>query len=219
MAETFITVSIDGRQFASIDKGLKAFERGFRSAINRSSVPIGKELKRMLTLVLGEMRKRHSTPFTKDRQPVTGLTNRLLKRTGKGLDSIKKTIKVNSGAGDFVEITGQIGAPFPMSVHERGKTIRPKRAKFLAIPLPAAVDSKGVLRMRPREWPDTFVGRSSKGNLLIFQVSGTGIIPLFLLKRKVKIPARLGMGKALTKELPFFQKRLIDMLDRRLARV
>ncbi len=219
MAETFITVVINGRQFANIDKGLKAFERGFRSAINRSSQPIGKELKVALRRVVETMRKKHSTRFTKDRQPVTGLSGRLLTRTGRGLAGIAKSVKIKGGAGDFTEITGQVGAPFPMSVHERGATIRPKRAKFLAIPLPAAVDSRGVLVMRPRQWPDTFVQKSKRGNLLIFQQRGDGIVPLFLLKRKVKLPPRLGMGKAVAKELPFFQRRLIDMLDRRLARV
>ena len=74
--------------------------------------------------------------------------------------------------------------------HEYGATIRPKRARYLTIPLPAAKDSRGVAPPA-RTFLDTFVARSKAGNLILFQRAGTGIVPLFLLHPgPVRIPPR-----------------------------
>jgi len=78
-------------------------------------------------------------------------------------------------------------------VGEKGKvtTIRPRRAQFLAIPLSAAKTAAGVPRGRPRDFGNTFIQRSRRGNLLIFQKRLGGIVPLFALKKEVRIPARV----------------------------
>ncbi len=78
------------------------------------------------------------------------------------------------------------------AVHERGATIRAKNAQYLTIPLPAALNKNGTpKRPTARSWPNTFVQRSKKGNLLIFQKKGKDIIPLYVLKKSVVIPKRL----------------------------
>ncbi len=100
--------------------------------------------------------------------------------------------------------------PFPLSVHEDGAVIR-KKGKMLAIPLPAALDSRGrPLKRGPRAWRNTFVARSRKGNLLIFQKRGKDIIPLFVLKDQVKIPRRLGMGVTMDKAAPVYIERVFE---------
>ena len=78
-------------------------------------------------------------------------------------------------------------------VGKKGKVtaIRPRRAQFLAIPLSAAKTAAGVPRGRPRDFGNTFIQRSKKGNLLIFQKRLGGIVPLFALKKEVRIPARV----------------------------
>ena len=78
-------------------------------------------------------------------------------------------------------------------VGEKGKvtTIRPRRAQFLAIPLSAAKTAAGVPRGRPRDFGNTFIQRSRRGNLLIFQKRLGSIVPLFALKKEVRIPARV----------------------------
>lgn len=81
--------------------------------------------------------------------------------------------------------------------------ITPKKGKFLAIPLPAAMTRAGVARGSPRRgpWGETFV-RETDGKLIVFgkmQISKgkrTGelrsqVIPLFLLLKSVKIKARI----------------------------
>lgn len=84
-------------------------------------------------------------------------------------------------------------------LHEEGGVVRPVRAKFLAIPLPAAQTAAGVSRaVSPRDFKDTFIAKG-----VIFQRQGRKpskktagaaprIVPLFVLKRQVKIEPRLG---------------------------
>lgn len=82
------------------------------------------------------------------------------------------------------------------NIHETGGTITPKRTQYLAIPLPAALTSAGVLRAKPRDWPNTFIAKSAAGNLIIFQRKlGKGAIALFVLKKSVKIPASEYMSR------------------------
>ncbi len=81
--------------------------------------------------------------------------------------------------------------------------IRPKNAKFLAIPLPAAMTGAGVSRGSPRQgpWGESFV-KETDGKLIVFgkmQISKgkrsgelrNQIVPLFLLLKSVKIKARV----------------------------
>ena len=93
-------------------------------------------------------------------------------------------------------------------------TIRPKRAKYLAIPLPDAMTGAGVARGSPMSgpWGNTFIAKSKAGNLIIFgqrasyqkvKVKGVAVrglairnlrsqvVPLFVLKKEVKIKARI----------------------------
>lgn len=76
--------------------------------------------------------------------------------------------------------------------HEHGATIRPRRRQWLTVPLPEALTAAGVpRRSSARAWENTFVQRSRRGNLLIFQKRGRGIVPLYVLRKSVEIPARL----------------------------
>jgi hypothetical protein len=93
-------------------------------------------------------------------------------------------------------------------------TIKPKKGKYLTIPLDAAKTPAGVARGSAMfgPWGDTFVAKTKSGNLIIFgrkkmykdvKVGGTrvkglsvmkmgrDVVPLFLLKKEVKIPARI----------------------------
>jgi hypothetical protein len=76
---------------------------------------------------------------------------------------------------------------------------------MLTIPLPAAMDNNGVTRGSARDeaiFGETFIRKSAKGNLIIFgklkyvkgksagKVKGK-LVPLFLLKNQVNVPARI----------------------------
>lgn len=71
--------------------------------------------------------------------------------------------------------------------HLPGGVLRPKRAKFLAIPLPDAKTAAGV-SMNPRDYADTFFITSNSGALLLMGARSPGgpTVPLFTLKSSVK---------------------------------
>jgi len=139
---------------------------------------------------------------------LTGGTTRtrLRKRTGKLSSSLQplRVKKISTGYRAGVKF----GAKYASThVGKKGKvtTIRPKSAKMLAIPLSAAKTGRGVPRGKPKDknvFGDTFIAKSKRGNLIIFgkqkrqkgkNVGKTfgNIVPLFVLKKKVKVRARI----------------------------
>lgn len=82
-------------------------------------------------------------------------------------------------------------------IQETGGTVTPKNVQYLTIPLQAALTAAGVLRRGAREWPDTFVKESKAGNKIIFQKRNKTIVPLFVLKQRVNIPASRYMSVTL----------------------
>jgi len=85
-------------------------------------------------------------------------------------------------------------------IHETGGVIRPKRAKWLTIPLRDALTKSGSqLRggaLRARDFKNTFFMRTKNGNLLLMQrKTKKKNIALFVLKKSVTIPARHYMTK------------------------
>lgn len=98
------------------------------------------------------------------------------------------------------------GAPVTYAgIHETGGTIRPRVGQFLTIPLRAAQTSSGVNRFTAQQLKEGVAGYSGsfimKGIIFGVTKSGTstlkngryrkgGIVPLFVLKRSVNIPAR-----------------------------
>lgn len=193
-----------GLKFAA--KQLEADWRGAASVLSD-------ELKDFLNEVAAEIAGRHSRPWPGG---TSGKT--LSKRSGSLVASILDSVRVE-GKG-FTTIKAYIGVASPGQVHETGATIRPKKSKFLAIPLPAALNSKGLPKKRsPRQWANTFVATSRAGNLIIFQRRASQIVPLYVLKTEVRIPPRLGMQKTLEQAIPRFVERAADELVKAVMKV
>ncbi len=201
-----LSLEIDNKRFADARKGLNALSQRVGVAFEDLSPIARKELQNVLDTVKEAMRKRHSTPWQPfKRLPAGDRGGKLAKRSGKGLRGIRMRTQASSD-----EVTGWITVDFPMSVHEKGAIVR-RKSKLLAIPLPAALDARGVpKKLGPRLWSNTFVAKSRKGNLLIFQRRGGKIIPLYALKEKVVIPARLGLGVTLQTAAPLFVDRVFN---------
>ena len=109
-------------------------------------------------------------------------------RTGQ----LRRTIGMKllpQGSDAYKLEVGTTGSKYAR-ILEKGGVIRPVRKKMLTIPLPGV---KGWAR----NYDNTFIQRSRKGNLLIFQKVGKGIKPLFVLKDRVRIPAFMWMEKSL----------------------
>lgn len=74
---------------------------------------------------------------------------------------------------------------------ETGGVIKPKKGKYLAIPIGEARTKSGVGRGSPRDFANTFIRKN-----IIYQKYGKkSIRPLFILKKSVTIPAFRWMGQ------------------------
>lgn len=139
---------------------------------------------------------------------------KLRKRTGKLASGTKPMAVEVKGAQ--VEGGIQFGSVYArVHIGPKGQvtTIKPKTKKFLTIPIEGSpiMTSAGVLKASAGElmtgaiglpFGETFIKRSKKGNLIIFgkqRVSKGAnigetrgeIIPLFLLKKEVKVKSRI----------------------------
>jgi len=107
---------------------------------------------------------------------------------GYNIDESTMTSVVGSGAR-----TGMARVKYA-DIHAKGGTIRPKKAKYLAIPLPSIMQkSRALLRgnpLGPRDFTNTFFYKTRTGTLILAQKKGRGIQNLFVMKKSVKIPRR-----------------------------
>lgn len=115
-------------------------------------------------------------------------------RSGQLRRSLRNRVTGSSLSGMTLRLTSS-GARHAR-IQERGGTITPSKARNLAIPLKAAKTPAGVARYTARRAFEKFrgkiwVGKSKRGNLLIFRKRGKtarSIRPLFVLKKRVKLP-------------------------------
>lgn len=193
-----ISFSFRNQRFSEAAMGLEAFANQLGRSMDRAATVLSREMRVYLDAVAVAMSRRHGKNWP------GGTTDKTLsRRSGRLMQSIADSVKVTGQKIDTIE--GQIGGPFWLRTHEFGATIRPKKALYLTIPLPAALRTNGTkLRKSARDWPNTFVRMSKKGNLLIFQRRGERIVPLYLLKKEVKIKPRLGLGDTLRIGIPYF---------------
>lgn len=205
-----IRFAFRNRRFADAERGLDALSRTLGRELDRSAPVLARELKTFLQGVAEAMARRHGTAWP------GGTSDRTLSRRSGGLiASIKDSVTVKGQR--LADIEGGIGGAFYLRTHEHGATIRPKKAKYLAIPLPEALNSDGTPKVAsPRQWKNTFVKQSKAGNLLIFQKRGRHIVPLYVLKREVTIRPRLGLGETLQAGLPYFVDRAMDRMAKAL---
>lgn len=208
MADDFGTgFEFRGQRFNSASAGLAYFARTLKTDWEKVVPVLRKELENYLKGVSKLMLKTHSGAW-----PGGTSTRTLSQRSGAALKSIEESVKVTGNT--FNEIQGTIGGIFYLKIHEYGGTITPKKAQYLTVPLPAALNNDGTpKRKSARDWEKTFVIKSKAGNLLICQRQAGQVVPLYVLVREVKIPPRLGMRNALnTGKQWFIEKAVSKML-------
>lgn len=124
-------------------------------------------------------------------------TRHMKSRSGEGLERLRD-YKVKRTDDD---IEGTIHLTPGLAMSEFGGTIKAKGKKYLAIPLPAALKADGTpKRKSARHWKSARVIKSKTGNLVIVDQRHGRLIPLYVLRRKARIPKRLGLRKALRSE-------------------
>lgn len=202
-------IAVNDRIFNDYEAAVFAIESRLTKEVERGVARVGREILRSLKQVATKLRETHSNPWN---GRMVNDTNKLQRRSGDGLKSILQSIRQTNGMN---VVGGQITTGSMGAIHETGGIIAARRSKYLTIPLPAALDSRGLpKKAKARDWEDTFVARSQGGSLLIFQKKMGKVVPLYLLKSSVRIPARLGLGKTINDELPHFERRAFEALDK-----
>jgi phage gpG-like protein len=137
---------------------------------------------------------------------VMNVTNKILHvRSGRLRDSIGSIVtKEDDNWKGEVGSGVRQGERVPYAnIHETGGVITPKRSKFLTIPLGYAKTPAGDARFTARQLFRGMAGHGYKTGVVIgdiiygvmAQKRQTKIVPLFLLRRSVKIPARYYMSR------------------------
>jgi len=113
------------------------------------------------------------------------MSGRLLKvRTGKTRASVTAEIDKNKNLG-------RVGTKHPGSrLLEVGGTIRPKKAKFLTIPLPGEASTGAGMVRRAKDYYGVFPLRTSKGMILMgSRTPNRPAAPIFILRKSATIKA------------------------------
>lgn len=156
---------------------------------------LGRTLLAMTLMVEADAKKRVKENFKGVGTLAASITHKILKVSG-------------------FPVSGQVGSKLAYAaIHEFGGTIEPKTAKWLTIPF------EGV-KGRARDYQDTFF-RWKKGadgqQLILFQnVKGGDPIPLFVLVKRVEIPARPYLNPALKQNEQHITERMNEALRRSL---
>ena len=130
--------------------------------------------------------------FTKKR--LTGRPG-LKRRTGSLARSFKTNVLELSGAMVLMVWTTSKYA----RIHEFGGIVTPKKSKYLAIPTNAALTKAGATRYAsPRNVPGLSFMQRKGGLPFMGKVEGGRVRAYFLLRKRVKIPPRLELGKSWT---------------------
>lgn len=121
-----------------------------------------------------------------------------------------------SSAGEKPKAAVTIESTKPYAgIHERGGTIRPKRSRFLTVPLTPL-----ARKIPAKLWGRRLFGITSKrGNKLLVTRAGRGIRPQFLLKRSVFIKKKSYVSKALRRSQPALKNLLGIHIRSTLGRV
>lgn len=197
-----------GQKFTNSDDLIARVVSDFQVDFDLMSGRVSEMLLTTLEDIFKQLQAVHGSPWPLNTSTFgTSPQKQLALRSGKGLDSIKQSITVRTGpspSGGGFAVEGSISTGL-LTVHETGVTITAKNAKYLTIPLRAALDSRGLpLRARARDWDNTFIRQAKRGGLYIFQKQGRNVVPLYMLKSSVYIPPRLQMRETFNQYADIF---------------
>jgi hypothetical protein len=207
MATQFeVGVSFKGRRYQDAEQGLQALAKDLGKLEHNVYPVVSVELRRLLDGVTEALARRHGNPY-----PAGTTGNSLSRRSGDLVASLKAAAQVIGS--DMSSLHATLGGVFYARIQEEGGTIVPKKAKYLTIPLPAALNANGTpKKQKARDWDKTFIIESKKGNLLIVRREGKALTPLYVLKTQVYIPPRLNLRASVDAAMPAWIDELGDKL-------
>lgn len=159
-------------------RGVDEIRLSFRGAGKRSAISRAKTMRRIL--------------FRLDAAAQKHIGKKFERRTGN-LARLQTEVRTSGET-----ITGLLGPVVAYGlIHEIGGTIRPKKAKYLAIPSDRVKTAAGVQRASPRDFANTFFHRRGDRLFLLQKTGASSVQLLFTLVKKVKIPKRPYLAPAL----------------------
>lgn len=209
-------VRLGSRQFDNIGAAVDALQTEMQQAMQSATIESGVAMEMFMTRVQSNLLERHGSNWPLSSNVWGSDPQRLAMRSGRGLDSVFKSIKVsiNNGRNGSWLVQGQVSTG-KLSIHETGGTLRPETGKYMALPLRAALSPSGVpLKSGPRQWDNTFVRRTRNGNLIIFRKDRGTVVPLYLLSQSVTIPPRLRLAETIDANLSYFQNKTLQAFER-----
>lgn len=204
-----VSAELDGRSYTDVEQAISEMIGRLERGIAESGAAVSREFRNAMHDVAAEMAYRHNRRWN---GRLINDSENLQRRTGEGLRSLLRSVRYAEGARDLDDAAASISGA-GLSVHEEDNVTVARRSRYLTIPLPAALDSRGVeIKRSARDWRNTFVRRSRRGNLLIFARTARGPVPLYLLKRRTFSPARLRMGMVIDRSLPWWEQKVADAI-------
>lgn len=188
------TFDLTGRRGGAPENEVREAERKLNEVVKAVPMVVRRELRKALELAIADVISR---------RPLKG---------SKIYDGLRVE-EISTGN----DITMAIRGNRLLAVHEFGATIFAKRAEYLTIPLDAALKGGRKVHRTSRGWKNTFVFRSKAGNLIIAQKNGRRLVPLYVLKRSVRIPPRLGLRQSIADQVPATMTRILNAMDKELA--
>lgn len=143
-----------------------------------------------LEKIISDVKNKHSAPWK------AGQVNpNLYRRSGRGIKSLRYSVRKDNRK---LSAVGSIYLNEYMYMHTSNKSymdIKPVKSKYLAIPLPEALDSRGVpKKLSPLQWKHTHVMSRKKGGYIIYQnISKNKKKLLYVLLPAVKVRPRIKM--------------------------
>lgn len=206
----------------SLKFNAKAFEKAVRAApkLTRRSLAfrleqIGDEFERRVDK---RFTAKLSGPFQSNHTK-----GRLANRTGTLRATMAHRVREDGKDLTLRATIGDAATAHYVFTQEFGATIKPKRAKALTIPMPDNLTAAGRVRFKSaRETEGVFLLKTPKGAFLVRKkASGEGLDFLWVLKKRVTIPARLGFRSTFeAKSMQAFARREIkEGINKVLAKV
>ena len=209
MAAVFtLRMSAGRKNYSSLRLGFEDLYRQSQLMRRQATKIARKEMQVYLTRTGRKLARKHSRKWSYTR---SSRRKNLYVRSGRLVKALRRSVVIRGRK--LPDVKGSIRLPDYALTHEEGRVIRAKRAKYLAIPLRAALDNNGIEKRRgPRAWENTFTVKTKRGHLFVAHKRGKKIEMLYLLKKSVRIPERLGLGEALEEGAEDFSERVLTRL-------
>lgn len=204
---------LNGKKFPTASGAFNYVGKKFQQLNQEIDRLIAKRFQTYVDNAIKELRRKHSIGYSSGNRSLS-----VLQRRAGGILRVKGVVTASGKRS----IKATLDVPSHIWSHEKKQRISASKKDYLAIPLAAALDSRGLpFEVSPRAYADAFVIMNKRGKLYIVRKLGKGngsrLVLLYRLKKRVVIPARLGLRDILEKNIPSLMGFVKDDISIRLT--